>query len=130
MVCTSEFKKASANREEEALKASKLRDFAVKAIEDMKGQDLVSLDIQKLSTIADYMIVVTGTSTRHVKSIADEVAKRAKEQDIAIKGMEGSAQAEWILLDLGDVIVHVMLAPVRKLYDLESLWSMSPAKSK
>ena len=110
------------------MKASKLRDFTVKAVEDMKGQDVAVLDIQKLSTIADYMLVVTGTSTRHVKSIADEVAKRCKEQGIAIKGMEGSSQAEWILLDLGDVIVHVMQAPVRKLYDLESLWSMSPGK--
>jgi ribosome-associated protein len=112
------------------LKASKLRDFAVKAVEDMKGQDVAALDIQKLSTIADYMLVVTGTSTRHVKSIADELVKRAKEQGIAIKGLEGTAQAEWILIDLGDVIVHVMQAPVRKLYDLESLWSMTPAKQR
>ena len=118
------------NNEEDALKANKLRDFAVKAVEDMKGQDVVCLDIHKLSTIADYMLVVTGTSTRHVKSIADEVAKRAKEQGIEIRGMEGTTQAEWILLDLGDVIVHVMQAPVRKLYDLESLWSLSPAKTK
>jgi ribosome-associated protein len=110
------------------LKATKLRDFAVKAVEDMKGQDVVALDIEKLSSIADYMLVVTGTSTRHVKSIADELAKRAKEKGIAIKGLEGTAQAEWILIDLGDVIVHVMQAPVRKLYDLESLWSMTPAK--
>ena len=110
------------------MKASKLRDFAVKAVEDMKGQDVVTLDIQKLSTIADYMLVVTGTSTRHVKSIADELVKRCKEQGYAIKGLEGTAQAEWVLIDLGDVIVHVMQAPVRKLYDLESLWSMSPAK--
>jgi ribosome-associated protein len=110
------------------LKASKLRDFAVKAIEDMKGQDVKCLDIQKLSTIADYMVVVTGTSTRHVKSIADEVSKRCKAADIPIKGSEGTAQAEWVLLDLGDVIVHVMQGSIRKLYDLESLWSMSPAK--
>jgi ribosome-associated protein len=112
------------------LKANKLRDFAVKAIEDLKGQDVVCLDIAKLSTIADYMIVVTGTSTRHVKSIADEVATRAKDKGFAVRGMEGTTQAEWILLDLGDVIVHVMQGPVRKLYDLESLWSMTPAKSK
>jgi ribosome-associated protein len=110
------------------LKATKLRDFAMKAIEDLKGQDIACLDIQKLSTIADYMIVVTGTSTRHVKSLADEVSRRCKEQGIPIKGMEGTEQAEWVLLDLGDVIVHVMQAPVRKLYDLESLWSMTPSK--
>ncbi len=110
------------------MKASKLRDFAVKAIEDLKGQDIACLDIQKLSTIADYMLVVTGTSTRHVKSMADEVAKRCKAAGIAVRGVEGTDQAEWVLLDLGDVIVHVMQAPVRKLYDLESLWSMSPGK--
>ena len=112
------------------MKANKLRDFAVKAVEDMKGQDVVCLDIEKLSTIADYMIVVTGTSTRHVKSIADEVAQRAKEEGVDVRGMEGATQAEWILIDLGDVIVHVMQAPVRKLYDLESLWSLSPSKAK
>lgn len=110
------------------MKATKLRDFAVKAVEDMKGQDVVALDIEKLSSIADYMVVVTGTSTRHVKSIADELSKRAKEKGITIKGLEGTSQAEWVLIDLGDVIVHVMQAPVRKLYDLESLWSMTPAK--
>jgi ribosome-associated protein len=111
------------------LKATKLRDFAVKAVEDMKGQDVVCLDIQKMSTIADYMLVVTGTSTRHVKSIADEVVKRSKAQEgISLKGVEGTSQAEWILIDLSDVIVHVMQAPIRKLYDLESLWSMSPGK--
>ena len=110
------------------MKATKLRDFAIKAVEDMKGQDVACLDIQKMSTIADYMLVVTGTSTRQVKSIADEVARRCKEAGIPIRGVEGTEQAEWVLLDLGDVIVHVMQAPVRKLYDLESLWSMSPRK--
>lgn len=104
-----------------------LRDFAAAILEDMKGLDIVSLDIQKLSTIADFMLVVTGTSSRHVKSVADEVSKRGKEAGLNVR-MEGQEQAEWILLDLGDVIVHVMQAPVRKLYDLESLWNMSPAK--
>jgi ribosome-associated protein len=110
------------------LKTTKLRDFVVKAAEDMKGLDVKSLDIEKLSSIADYMVVVTGTSSRHVKSIAEEVSKRCKEANIAIRGYEGTEQAEWVLLDLGDVIVHVMQASVRKLYDLESLWSMTPAK--
>lgn len=110
------------------MKASKLRDFAVKAVEDLKGQDVACLDIQKMSTIADYMLVVTGTSNRHVKSMADEVSRRCKSAGIPIRGVEGTEQAEWVLLDLGDVIVHVMQAPVRKLYDLESLWSMSPGK--
>ena len=109
------------------MKPKKLRDFVETAIADMKGQNVVIMDIQKLSTIADYMLVVTGTSSRHVRSIADEVEKRCKEKGISIRGMEGQDSAEWVLVDLGDVIVHVMQAPTRKLYDLESLWKLSPA---
>ncbi len=109
------------------MKAKKLRDFVETAVTDLKGQNIVIMDIQKLSTIADYMLVVTGTSSRHVRSIADEVEKRCKEQGVAIRGMEGQDGAEWVLLDLGDVIVHVMQASTRKLYDLESLWKLSPA---
>lgn len=110
------------------MKAVKVRDLAVKALEDMKGQDIACLDIQKMTTIADYMLVTTGTSSRHVKAMAEEVAERSKAAGLKVRGMEGLEQAEWVLLDLGDVIVHVMQAPVRKLYDLESLWSMSPGK--
>ena len=109
------------------MKAKKLRDFVETAVTDMKGQNIVIMDIQKLSTIADYMLVVTGTSSRHVRSIADEVEKRCKEQGVAIRGAEGQDGAEWVLLDLGDVIVHVMQASTRKLYDLESLWKLSPS---
>ncbi len=109
------------------MKAKKLRDFVETAVTDLKGQNIVIMDIQKLSTIADYMLVVTGTSSRHVRSIADEVEKRCKEQGVAIRGTEGQDGAEWVLLDLGDVIVHVMQASTRKLYDLESLWKLSPA---
>lgn len=114
------------NRESN-LKSSKLRDLAVKTLEDLKGQQIVVMDVKKLSSFADYMIVVTGTSNRHVKSLADEVHKRCKDAGVQIRGMEGQLQSEWILLDLGDVIVHVMQAATRKLYDLESLWNMSPA---
>ena len=92
----------------------------------MKGQDIVVMDIAKMSSIADYMVVVTGTSNRHVKSMADEAQKRCKEAGLIPVGMEGQEQGEWILLDLGDVIVHVMQAATRKLYDLESLWKLVP----
>ena len=108
------------------MKSTKLRDLAVKTLEDIKGQQIVVLDIKKMSSFADYMIVVTGTSNRHVKSMADEVQKRCKDAGVEARGMEGQLQSEWILLDLGDVIVHVMQAATRKLYDLESLWNMSP----
>lgn len=109
------------------MKAKKLRDFVETAVSDMKGQNVVIMDIAKLSSFADYMIVVTGTSSRHVKSIADEVEKRCKEKGVTIKGSEGQNASEWVLIDLGDVIVHVMQAATRKLYDLESLWKLSPA---
>lgn len=109
------------------MNSKKLRDFAEDVISDMKGQNIVIMDIQKMSSIADFMLVVTGTSNRHVRSIADEVEKRCKEKGINVRGAEGQETAEWILLDLGDVIVHVMQASTRKLYDLETLWKLSPA---
>ncbi len=110
------------------MKAKKLRDFVETAVTDLKGQNIVIMDISKMSSIADYMLVVTGTSNRHVRSLAGEVEKRCKEQGVAILRMEGQDGAEWVLLDLGDVIVHVMQAATRKLYDLESLWKLTPAK--
>lgn len=107
------------------LTSTQLKALALAALEDLKGQDIVSLDIAQLSTIADYMVVVTGTSNRHVKSLAEEVAKRAKAASLPVR-VEGQESGEWILLDLGDVIVHVMQAATRKLYDLESLWKLAP----
>jgi len=109
----------------ELLNSVQLNDLVIAALEDLKGQEIVSLDIAKLSTIADYMVVVTGTSNRHVRSLADEVFKRGKEAGLPVK-IEGEEQGEWILIDLGDVIVHVMQGAIRKLYDLESLWKMAP----
>ncbi len=105
-----------------------LNALVIAALEDLKGQDIVSLDISPLTTIADYMVVVTGTSNRHVKSLADEVLKRGKEAGLEVR-IEGQEQGEWVLLDLGDVIVHVMQAATRKLYDLESLWKLAPGEA-
>lgn len=107
--------------------AQVMKDLVTRTLEDMKGQQIECLEVKDLSSFADYMIVVTGTSNRHVKSMADEVAKKVKEAGETPR-MEGENQAEWILLDLGDVIVHVMLGATRKLYDLESLWGMGTAR--
>jgi len=101
--------------------------MAILSLEDMKGQDIVSMNISKMSTIADFMLVVTATSSRHSRSLAEELVKRCKAEEVKVN-MEGQDQAEWILIDMGDVIAHVMLAATRKLYDLESLWKFSPAK--
>ncbi len=111
------------------LQSKKLEKFALDTIADLKGLDPVCMDISKMSSIADHMIVVTGTSSRHVKSISEEIVKRSKAAEYPVR-MEGQEQAEWVLIDLGDVIVHVMQAATRKLYDLESLWKLAPVEKK
>lgn len=107
-----------------------LKDLAVNSLDDMKGQDIVCLDVTKLTSICDYMVVVTGTSNRHLKSLATEVTVKVKEAGGEVLGMEGQNKTEWVLLDLGDVIVHIMLAATREVYDLESLWSMTAERAK
>lgn len=103
-----------------------LLEQVVAAIEDMKGVDLALLDVSDLSSFTDHMIVVSGTSTRHVKSIADQVALAAKQAGVPPLGVEGENGAEWVLIDLGDVVVHVMLPATREFYALEKLWSVGP----
>ncbi|MEE7546564.1 ribosome silencing factor [Xanthomonas sp. Kuri4-1] len=94
------------------------------ALEELKAKDAVEIDVRGKSSVADYMVVASGTSTRHVKSIADEVVRFAKRLDVMPLGVEGEREAEWVLVDLGDVIVHVMLPRVREFYALERLWTV------
>ncbi|MCI5107058.1 MAG: ribosome silencing factor [Pseudomonadales bacterium] len=89
----------------------------------MKGQSVECIDVKKLTQITDYMIIATGRSTTHVKALADEVVDKIKEAGGDIVGVEGKMQSEWVLVDAGDVVIHVMMAPVRALYKLEDLWS-------
>ncbi|GAB6195734.1 ribosome silencing factor [Lysobacter xanthus] len=95
------------------------------AVEELKARDVVEIDVRGKSSVTDYMLIASGTSTRHVKSIANEVVKFAKQRlDIMPLGVEGEREAEWVLVDLGDVIVHVMLPRVREFYALERLWTV------
>jgi len=94
------------------------------AVENLKAKDVVEIDVRGKSSVTDYMVIASGTSTRHVKSIADEVVKFAKNLDVMPLGVEGEREAEWVLVDLGDVIVHVMLPRVREFYALERLWTV------
>jgi len=94
------------------------------ALEDIKAKDSVEIDVRGKTSIADYLVVTSGTSTRHVKSIADEVVQFAKKAGAMPLGVEGEREAEWVLVDLGDVIVHVMLPRVREFYALERLWTV------
>ena len=94
------------------------------AVEELKAKDVVQIDVRGKSSVCDFMVIASGTSTRHVKSIADEVVRFAKKLDVMPLGVEGEREAEWVLVDLGDVIVHVMLPRVREFYALERLWSV------
>ncbi|MFC4728196.1 ribosome silencing factor [Coralloluteibacterium thermophilus] len=94
------------------------------ALEEIKAKDVVEIDVAGKTSVTDYMVIASGTSTRHVKSIADEVVKHAKQAGVQPLGVEGEREAEWVLVDLGDVICHVMLPRVREFYALERLWTV------
>lgn len=94
------------------------------AVEELKAKDVTEIDVRGKSSVCDFMVIASGTSTRHVKSIADEVVRFAKKLDVMPLGVEGEREAEWVLVDLGDVVVHVMLPRVREFYALERLWTV------
>jgi len=98
--------------------------LVIAALEDVKGVDIRVIDVRDLTSITDRMVIASGTSTRHVKALADNVALKAKQQGYPPLGVEGAQTAEWVLLDLGDVVVHVMLPETRTFYGLEKLWSV------
>lgn len=110
------------------MNSEQLCDFVVVALEEVKAKDIVRLDVRELTTVTDYMVVASGTSSRHVKALADAVADKAREAGHRPGGIEGEDGGEWVLLDLGDTLVHVMLPRVRDFYNLEKLWLLSPAK--
>jgi len=97
--------------------------LAIKALEDIKGQNIVSLDVAGVSDVMDTMIIATGTSNRHVKSLAASVVEDLKKQGHQPIGVEGMESSDWVLVDYGNSVIHVMLPQTRKFYDLEKLWS-------
>lgn len=102
--------------------SDKLRDLALTALDDAKGQDILALDVTATSSITDWMVLASGTSNRHVKSLVDRLVEAAKDAGCAPLGVEGRELNEWVLVDLGDVVVHVMQVETRAFYDLERLW--------
>ena len=104
------------------MKPEELRDLAVKALEDIKGIDIIDIDVHTITSIADYMVICTGRSTRQVTALAENVAVTAKAQGVSHVKTEGGREDEWVLVDLGDVVVHVMTPAARAFYSLEDLW--------
>lgn len=104
------------------MQSAKLTKLVVGALEDLKALDLKILDVSAMTTVTDTMIVVSGTSTRHVKAMADSVVEKSSAAGHRPLGVEGEKEAEWILVDLGDVVVHIMLPQARDFYNLEKLW--------
>ncbi len=102
-----------------------LKALVLESLDDIKAVDVVCIDVRDKTELTDYMIVVSGTSNRHVKSIANNVVVDAKEAGFMPLGIEGLDEGEWVLLDLTDVVVHMMLPSAREFYDIERLWSMS-----
>ena len=102
-----------------------LKAATIAALEDLKGLEVTVIDVTKQTDVTDYMIVATGTSSRHVKSLANNVIEEMLKLGVKPHGVEGLAEGEWVLVDFVDVVVHVMLSQTRKFYEIERLWSMS-----
>ena len=119
--------KASAAGKGTAAKAS-LKTVVIDALGDMKALDVRFLDVRGLTDIADFMVIASGTSDRHVRSVAQRVVEKAKAADFRPHGIEGQQDGDWVLIDLNEMIVHVMLPRVREFYGLEKLWDMTATK--
>ena len=109
------------------MNSEQLCTLIIDALDDVKAQDIIKLDVRKMTSVTDYMIVASGTSNRHVKALVDNVSEKAREAGLKPIGMEGEEGGEWVLLDLQDALVHVMLPKVREFYNLEKLWSFGSA---
>lgn len=114
----------STARTNKSVTTAALRKSVIDALEELKAKDVREIDVRGKTSIADLLVIASGTSARHVKSIADEVSKYAKKAGVMPLGVEGEQEGEWVLVDLGDVIVHVMLPRIREFYGLERLWTV------
>lgn len=104
------------------MQLNELKDFLADKADDMKAENITTLNVQGKSSVTDYMIICTGTSKRHVASIADNVAREAKTAGIEPLGVDGEQEGEWVVVDMGSVMVHIMQEASRDLYQLEKLW--------
>ena len=105
------------------MQPKKMQQLIQQALEDAKGLDVHVLDVRKRADFADYMLIASGTSSRHVSAMADKIVDKMRGAGVRPLGMEGKEVGDWVLIDFGDVVVHLMRPPTRAFYDLEKLWS-------
>jgi ribosome-associated protein len=115
-------------RSQDLSQAPALAELVTAALDDLKAQNVAVLDVRELTDVTDTIVIASGTSDRHVKSLAGRVVERAKQAGFRSLGIEGEREGEWVLVDLRDVIVHVMLPRVREFYALEKLWGVRLAE--
>jgi ribosome-associated protein len=119
--------KAAANRDA-AARAASLKAVVINALDDMKALEIKVLDVRGLTDVADTMVIASGTSDRHVRSVAQKLVEKTKAAGFRPHGVEGQQDGDWVLIDLNEMIVHVMLPRVREFYGLEKLWDMTTTK--
>ena len=119
--------RAAANRDA-AARAAALKAVVINALDDMKALEIKVLDVRGLTDVADTMVIASGTSDRHVRSVAQKLVEKTKAAGFRPHGVEGQQDSDWVLIDLNEMIVHVMLPRVREFYGLEKLWDMTTTK--
>ena len=105
------------------ISVEKIRKEVISALEDIKAFDIVSLDVRKITSIADFMVIASASSSRQAKALANNVQEKLKQSKIDVVGIEGESEGDWVLVDLRDIIVHIMTPTTRAYYNLEELWS-------
>jgi ribosome-associated protein len=111
-----------------AARAASLKAVVINALDDMKALEIKVLDVRGLTDVADTMVIASGTSDRHVRSVAQKLVEKTKAAGFQPHGVEGQQDSDWVLIDLNEIIVHVMLPRVREFYGLEKLWDMTATK--
>jgi len=106
------------------MKTKELLELSLSALKDLKGRDITCLEVSDLTDVTDIMLIVTGNTSRQVRALADNLVVSAKKNGVKIIGVEGYSEGDWTLVDLGDLVAHIMLPEARKFYDLEKLWAM------
>ena len=110
------------------MRLNKIQKIAVTALEDIKARDITVLDVRKLTSLYDSLIIASADSNRQVKALANHVRDKLKDAGATIVGVEGEESGEWVLVDAGDIVVHIMQPAVRAYYNLEELWTPPPVK--